>query len=441
VEYQGERTIDGTTFDVVLLTFDTGTGLTSGDRYWGLVSRDTGLMERWEFVLQQEDGSSGEAPPRAFLWTDWQDTDAGIQLATRKQGIGEGNTLVIGFPVARAWTEISEAALESTLHPTSPLAPPAAPRGKLPGDTGVESLLVVLNKSDHTAALVDPATGEVLRTVPTGVAPHEAAASPDGTRVYVADYGASQAGHTLTVIDPWRGVVLRTVDLAPHTRPHGLAVDDTGAVWITTEGSRSLLRLDPETLAITDVFETGQEVTHMVALSPDGRRAYTTSMGSGTVTFVDRQTGEIRSLTTGNGPEGIAVTPDGAELWVAHRDDDDVAVLDAATGEELARLSTAQFPIRVETTPDGARVLVSSAEGNVLEIFDRATREKVGEIRMGAAPIGIEVAPDGRRAWVANTGADTVTVVDLESATVVDTLEPGREPDGMVWVRRPAPGG
>ncbi|MDX1631779.1 MAG: hypothetical protein R3234_07950, partial [Thermoanaerobaculia bacterium] len=54
--YEGERTIDGEVFDVVKLTFEDDVGITSGDRYWGFVSRETGLMERWEFVLQQEDG-------------------------------------------------------------------------------------------------------------------------------------------------------------------------------------------------------------------------------------------------------------------------------------------------------------------------------------------------------------------------------------------------
>ncbi|MGH9795800.1 MAG: YncE family protein, partial [Candidatus Acidiferrales bacterium] len=40
--------------------------------------------------------------------------------------------------------------------------------------------LIVLNKSDHEAALVNPETFTVTARVPTGKGPHEAAVSPDG---------------------------------------------------------------------------------------------------------------------------------------------------------------------------------------------------------------------------------------------------------------------
>ncbi len=50
-------------------------------------------------------------------------------------------------------------------------------------------VLVVLNKSDHQAALVNPATYEVLAKLPTGKGPHEVAASPDGRYAYVSNYG------------------------------------------------------------------------------------------------------------------------------------------------------------------------------------------------------------------------------------------------------------
>lgn len=120
--YEGERTVDGTSYDVVRLTFDDGTGLTSGDRYWGLVSRETGLMERWEYILQQEDGSPGEGPPRKFVWTDWKETDAGIRLATRKVEIDADPAVQIAFPVLMAWTDPGEAALREAFHPSTPVA-------------------------------------------------------------------------------------------------------------------------------------------------------------------------------------------------------------------------------------------------------------------------------------------------------------------------------
>src|SRR5436190_16561270 len=81
--------------------------------------------------------------------------------------------------------------------------------------------LVVLNKSEATAALVDPESGAVRRTVPTGTGPHEAAVSPDGRCAVVSNYGQQAPGSTLTVIDLERAAVARTIELGEYHRPHG----------------------------------------------------------------------------------------------------------------------------------------------------------------------------------------------------------------------------
>ena len=60
--------------------------------------------------------------------------------------------------------------------------------------------LVVLNKAEATASLIDLDTGKVKKTLPTGDGPHEVAVSPDGTVALVTNYGNSKAdGNSLTV--------------------------------------------------------------------------------------------------------------------------------------------------------------------------------------------------------------------------------------------------
>ena len=61
--------------------------------------------------------------------------------------------------------------------------------------------LIVLNKSDATAAVMSLADGSLRATIPTGDGPHEVAVSPSGRRAVVSDYGGSTPGRTLTVID------------------------------------------------------------------------------------------------------------------------------------------------------------------------------------------------------------------------------------------------
>src|SRR5688500_2194080 len=123
--------------------------------------------------------------------------------------------------------------------------------------------LLVLNKNDATLAIVDPASGRTVATVPTGSGPHEVAVADDGRLAFVTNYGAGTAGTTLSVIDVAARKELRRVDLADLRRPHGIAVVN-GKVLFTAEANRAIARYDPAANRIDWRFETGQDGTHMV---------------------------------------------------------------------------------------------------------------------------------------------------------------------------------
>lgn len=311
--------------------------------------------------------------------------------------------------------------------------------------------LVVLNKSDATASLIDLAKGVAVATLPTGEAPHEVDVSPDGRLALVANYGTRTApGSTLTVIDVPGARVVRTVALGEHRRPHGVKWLDGRRAVVTAEASKALLVVDVEDGRVTAAIPTGQEVSHMVALTPDRRRAFVASIGSGTVTAIDLDEAKVAGVVaTGKGAEGIEVTPDGAQVWVTNREADTVSVLDARTLETVATLPSASFPIRARVTPDGAWALVSNAKTGDLAVFDVRQRKEARRIKLQAklrategrlmtfgdssVPIGVVVHPGGRRAWVAHANADVITVLDLEKWAAAGTLTAGREPDGMAY--------
>src|SRR3954470_24018551 len=87
--------------------------------------------------------------------------------------------------------------------------------------------LVVLNKEDATLITVDPATGRILGTVPTGDGPHEVTVSDDGRTAFVGNYGGAQGpGSSLSVIDLAAMKELRRFDTKPLLRPHGVFFRD-----------------------------------------------------------------------------------------------------------------------------------------------------------------------------------------------------------------------
>lgn len=337
-------------------------------------------------------------------------------------------------------------------HPVAPvlLTLLAAPLAPSPAWT---QTLLVANKSEATLSLVDITTRAVKATLATGVGPHEVAVSPDGRTALVANYGGAAGGSTLSVVDLPGRRVTRTIELAPHRRPHGIVVLPGGErALVTAEESRALLVVDLVRGVVAKTLPTGAEVSHMVVATADGARAYVANIASGSVTAFALESGErLTEIRTGRGAEGIALTPDGAELWVTNRDDDTVSVIATATLQVVATLAAPDFPIRAEATPDGERVLVSCAGSGDLAVFDRARRVLERRIPLPAAsgptagklfggrfgassvPIGIEIAPDGRRAWVAHASADVVSEVDLVGFRKSGELRAGREPDGMAY--------
>jgi YVTN family beta-propeller protein len=307
-------------------------------------------------------------------------------------------------------------------------------------------LLLVVNKSDHLVALVDPGTYAAVARVSTGQGPHEVAASPDGRFAYVSNYGSftfrrgegeQPPGNSITVVDLKERKAQATWPLGQFTRPHGIWVSRDGKlVWVTAEGAQAVLELDAATGRILRTWQTGQRTSHMVVPTPDEKKLYVANIGSGSVTVIERATGKVTGIPTAAGAEGIDASPDGREVWVSNRAANSISILDVATDRILATLSSGgQFPIRLKFTPDGKQVLVSNAQSNQVAIFDAQARQKVAEVDVGAVPIGIQITPDGRRAFVANTNSHQVTVIDLGSRQRLKSFPTGQEPDGMAWAK------
>ncbi len=324
--------------------------------------------------------------------------------------------------------------------------------GPLAADT-----LIVANKSDDTIDLVDLESGESRATMPTGHAPHEVAVSADGRLAVISNYGdREQPGSSLTVIDLERAELARTIDLGSHSRPHGLGWLPDGRLAVTTEGSAHLLVVDPGAGTIELEIATEQEISHMVAVTPDGGRAFVANIGSGTVTVVDLRTGrKLTDIATGDGAEGVAITPNGREAWVGNRSSDTLSVIDTETLEILEQIPCPGFPIRVAITPDGARALVSAARSGEVVVFDVAERRELTRAKLDLStvptaaerlfgdrfgespvPVGLVVSSDGASAWIAATQADVVVTVRTADLAVTGLIRTGQEPDGMALVSR-----
>ena len=175
-------------------------------------------------------------------------------------------------------------------------------------------LLLAINKGDNTVAIIDAATLKVLGTAPTGPDPHEVVASADGKLAYITNYFAGNGvADGVSVVDLVAMKALPPIDLGPLGRPRGISFAG-GKVYFTAEGAKVVARYDPATRTVDWVIGTGQDRTHMVVVSSDEKRLFTTNVASATVSMLEQFTVTRRGgPPPGTPPPGAAGVGGGGE--------------------------------------------------------------------------------------------------------------------------------
>ena len=318
--------------------------------------------------------------------------------------------------------------------------------------------LLVLSKGDHTLAIVDPSTLKVVAKAPVGQDPHEVVASTDGKVAYVSIYGGG-AYNTIDRIDLIGQQRLPSIDLGPLRGPHGLMFVG-GKTWFTAEAAKAIGSYDPAKGAVDWILGTGQDRTHMIFVTEDMKRIFTTNVSSGTVSIIEKsiRTGpggpppsgprgpmgppggdwEQTVVPVGRGAEGFDVSPNGKELWAANAQDGTVSIIDLAAKRVTDTLQAdVRGANRLKFSPDGKLVLITSLSGAGLAILDSATHKELKRIPIARGAAGIQLQPNGSRAFIACTGEGYVAVLDLKTLEIAARIDAGPGPDGLAWSVRP----
>ncbi|MEX1368034.1 MAG: hypothetical protein AB1Z98_33195 [Nannocystaceae bacterium] len=184
-------------------------------------------------------------------------------------------------------------------------------------------------------------------------------------------------------LDGETGEVLDTVDGPQYeSRPYGGAVDARGNFWVTGWQHDSALRIDGETLEITDFGNPGVELYGMT-LDADGHLWVADRSSTGAVAHLDPEDGSWSVIPeVGGKTRGIQIDRDG-QAWLA--------------GNNPCRL--VQVDIATETVVDEAIELPGCGD-----------------------PVGISIDADGF-VWVVDRQSDRAYKVDPHSHEVQLTVE------------------
>jgi YVTN family beta-propeller protein len=165
-------------------------------------------------------------------------------------------------------------------------------------------VLLVANQGDADLGIVDPHSAQqVARIVEGDTTGHEVAVSLDGKTAYVPIYGDSSVGEAgtdgrdMVVIDIASRKVVGHLDFGHGVRPHCAVMNpNDGMLYVTTELDQTVTIIDPKTLQVVGAIPTGQEQSHMLVISHDGRFGYTANVVPGTVSVLDIQARKLVSI-------------------------------------------------------------------------------------------------------------------------------------------------
>jgi YVTN family beta-propeller protein len=248
-------------------------------------------------------------------------------------------------------------------------------------------------QSPSAVAIVDTATDEIVRVMPTGPIPKFVSISPDGRTAAITHWGdntiglidissaspkdfkytshlvvenqMSQADKAGTNRDATCGFCLRGTVFTPDSRYLLVARMGGGGIAGFDLANHTYLG------TLTNVKSTPR---HLV-ISPDQKRLIVSSNVSGYVTQFDLNTliGDLiradgkriqgtpgKETSVGLGARTIEIEPEGRYVYVAVNDDTKVVAVDLETSRKIAEVKVDPYPVGLAISKDGSHIAVTS---------------------------------------------------------------------------------
>lgn len=307
-----------------------------------------------------------------------------------------------------------------------------------PSDEATGTMFVA-NKRGASLSRIDLASGAETHRAGTCENPHELTVSPDAAHVMVACY----SGRSVEIYAAADLSRVRVIELGEGARVHSALWLADGRVIAGAEGRGSLYVIEhplAEAPTLTEIGGgSGGQGPHLLAVDPSGSTAWGTIIRSGEVVRYDLVQGEVAARArVGEQIEAIALSPDGADLWVSSNSGNMAYLLDPVTLDVLDSVRTGTTPIRLAAHPGGGQVVSSNFGSGDLTVFDTATATVARTVPVSGSAEAVQVtlvfSADGERLYAAETASDTIAEIDFATGAVLRRLATGPGGDGLAVV-------
>jgi YVTN family beta-propeller protein len=227
----------------------------------------------------------------------------------------------------------------------------------------------------------------------------------------------------------------------------------TGAAYIALPGYQAFDAVNTVNCALIQQYNVGDPPVPGTGTSDTnysstdegvamyGSTLYFADTGNDTVAVLDSAALEVSNyenpaetpIHVGINPDSVAVTPDGAQVWVADTGPQtglpslgDIKVISAASDTVTSTLNLLTDPRQIAFSPSGSTAYVTSSIG--VYVINTATVRVVGLIPGLGDPEGVTVSPDGKTVYVTNTAQGVVDVISAATNRVTKAIQVGQLP-------------
>lgn len=296
------------------------------------------------------------------------------------------------------------------------------------GPAYASGLAFVLNSAGASVSLIDMSHRTELRRIPVLREPHHLTVSPDGRELLIGD----TVGNEILVLDPATGGVLRRVPVAD---PYQFVFSPDGRFLVVTGLARNQIDvLDPKTFRLVKRFPAKSMPSHL-AYSPDSSMVFVTLQGTDSLMAIDLRTMAVRwTVPVGKTPAGVIWH--GNTLMVANMGSDNVAIVDPVDGHVTGHIVTGKGAHTLFLSPDRRILYVNNRVAGTTVALDAATLKEIRTYTIPGGPDDMDFAPDGK-IWITRRFAEKVALLDPVTGGVTN-IDVGRSPHG-IWLNPKAP--
>jgi YVTN family beta-propeller protein len=255
-------------------------------------------------------------------------------------------------------------------------------------------------ESDNTLRVVDTATSTVMATIKLTGRPNQCAVTPDGHYVAVP----IRDKNAVDIVDAEQRKVVKTL---PVSKPHNaFNAGSNRYLFVSAMGADQINVIDLTTLTYSAKVRVGG-IPRPYVVTPGGTTMYVAVTDLHGFMKVDVASGKIERVampaenhTPKQRPfepsntltHGLALSPDGTELWVTSLLDDSLYIYDVKANKITGRVEVGDGPNWVTFSPDGKYVCVSNTGTDDVSIIDARARREVKRVKVGKAPKRIVAA-------------------------------------------------